>query len=172
MNNLYCIWIKTGEEDKYIEEMQPRLNANKYGFGGLFYFPKKKMRLKKGKEFIEPIFPGYVFLETQETDNVLLAELKNGSGFIKILPQTGKAQALSVQDRAIIETLVKFGSIIPIIKASFDVNDRIVLLDGPFKDIPGKIVAVNRRNKRVNIELEIMNGVRMVGLTYEEVKKV
>ena len=172
MSNFYCIWIKTGEEEKYIDEMQPRLNACEYGFSGMLYFPKKKMRLKKGKEFIEPIFPGYVFLETEEEDNFHLAELKNGKSFIKFLPQTGKAQALSSNDRAIIESLVKFGSVIPIIKATFDVNDRIVILDGPFKDIPGKIVAVNRRNKRVNIELEIMNGVRMVGLTYEEVKRV
>ena len=51
-------------------------------------------------------------------------------------------------------------------------NDSIVILDGPFKDFPGKIIAVNRRNKRVNIQLDFMNGMRVLGLTYKEIKKL
>ena len=50
-------------------------------------------------------------------------------------------------------------------------NDKIQLLDGPFNEIEAKVVAVNRRNKRVNIQVEFMNGIRLIGLTYEEAKK-
>ena len=167
----YCLWVKTGLEETYISDVQPLLNGTDVPLRGTLYFPKKKMRLKKGTEYCEPLFPGYVFFETTETDPEQLLPLKQGRGFIRFLPQNNQVQPLSASDMSIIESLVRFGSVLPIVHAQFDVNDRIVILDGPFKDLPGKIVAVNRRNKRVNIELEIMNGIRMVGLTYEEVRR-
>ena len=51
-------------------------------------------------------------------------------------------------------------------------NDRIQLLDGPCRNLSAKVIAVNKRNKRVNIDVEFMNGSRVLGLTYEEVRKV
>ncbi|WP_353885684.1 hypothetical protein [uncultured Treponema sp.] len=46
-----------------------------------------------------------------------------------------------------------------------------MITDGPFKDFSGNVIAVNRRNKRLNIQIDFMNGVRVVGLCYEEVQK-
>ena len=66
---------------------------------------------------------------------------------------------------------MKFGTTVDIVPVTFDENDRIVILDGPFKDFSGKVIAVNKRNKRLNIQLDFMNGMRVVGLTYEEVTK-
>lgn len=59
-----------------------------------------------------------------------------------------------------------------IVPVAFDKNDRIVIVDGLLKDMSGKVVAVNKRNKRVNIELEFMGGAKIVGLSYEVVKKI
>ena len=60
----------------------------------------------------------------------------------------------------------------PVLHVSFDVNDRIRILDGPFIGQEALITAVNRRNKRINFEVELMNGSRLIGLTYEVVGKV
>ena len=54
---------------------------------------------------------------------------------------------------------------------SFDLNDRIVILDGPFKGKEGLVTAVNRRNKRVNFEVNLINGTKLIGLSYEIMKK-
>ena len=97
--------------------------------------------------------------------------LCEGAGFIRILPQNNDVHPLSENDLEIIQAILKFGTIIPIVHATFDVNDKIQLLDGPFNEIEAKVVAVNRRNKRVNIQVEFMNGIRLIGLTYEEAKK-
>ncbi len=35
----------------------------------------------------------------------------------------------------------------------------------------GRVVAVNKRNKRLNISLDFMGGAKIVGLSYEIVKK-
>jgi len=171
MSAFYCIWIKTGEEEEYIKEMQPLLDSDNNSLSGKFYFLRKQMRLKKGKEYMEPVFPGYVFLETEETLPYNLFLLRKGKGFINFLPHNAQPQPLSTSDVEIVRSILKYGTVIPIVHVAFDVNDRIQLLDGPYKDMSAKVVAVNRRNKRVNIDVEFMNGVRVLGLTYEEVRK-
>ena len=169
---IYCIWVRTGQEDNYVKEMQPLLDSDEIELTGRLHVLKKQMRLKNGKEYMELFFPGYVFLETDEKEIIKLLPLTKGKGFVKILPQTASAQPLCTSDREIIKSLLKFGSTIGIVHVDFNEDDRIVILDGPFKDFAGKIVAVSRRNKRVNVQFDFMNGLKIVGLTYEVVKKV
>jgi transcriptional antiterminator NusG len=111
-------------------------------------------------------------LETNEISPENFFLLRKGSGFIKFLPQNNPLQPLSPNDVEIVRSIVKYGTVIPVVHVAFDVNDRIQLLDGPCKDMSAKVIAVNRRNKRVNIDVEFMNGTRVLGLTYEEVRKV
>lgn len=172
MSNFYCLWIRTGEEEAYVDDMQALLDSDDCDFSGKLYFLRKQMRLKKGKEYVDPVFPGYVFLETAETDSTKLLALKKGKGFIRFLPQNSPLQPLNPEDVEIVRSVVQFGTVIPIVHVTFDVNDRIQLLDGPCKNMSGRVIAVNRRNKRVNIDVEFMNGMHVLGLTYEEVQKI
>lgn len=169
---LYCLWIKTGEEESYIKEMKPLINSPETNLNGLLYFFRQQKKLKKGKEYFEPFFPSYVFFETNETDIIKLKQLSKGKGFISFLPNNKQIAPLNPHDTQIIASIINHGSVIPIVHATFDVNDRIQILDGPFKNVSAKVIAVNRRNKRVNIDVEFMNGIRQFGLYYEEVQKI
>ena len=169
---IYCISVRTGIEESYISTVQSVLDSPDSPFSGKLYFLKKRMRLKTGKEYFEPFFPGYVFLQTEELDDAKLRILAKYSGFLRYLPSTTDIQPLSKLDLEIVTSMLKFGTTIEIVPVMFDENDRIIILDGPFKNLPGKIIAVNRRNKRVNIQLDFMNGMRVIGLTYEEIKKL
>ena len=159
-------------EESYITAVQSVLDEPDAVFHGSLYYLKKRMRLKTGKEYFEPFFPGYIFLQTEETDCAKLRTLAKFSGFLRYLPCTTEIKPLVKTDLDIITSMLKYGTTIEIVPVMFDENDRIVILDGPFKDFPGKIIAVNRRNKRVNIQLDFMNGMRVIGLTYEEIKKL
>ena len=124
---------------------------------------------ENGKEYIDTLFPGYVFWETESLDGFSLVQ--KGRGFVKILQNNTEPLALTDEDVELIRSFLKYGTIMPIVRVTFDVNDRIQILDGIFKGQEGLIKAVNRRNKRVNFEVELMNGVRVIGLTYEIAKK-
>lgn len=168
---LYCLWVKTGFEDDFIKEIQPALDPD---FGenkcsGKLIFLGKQMRLKSGKEYTDPLFPGYVFFEADRTED--FSVLQKGKGFIKILPQNADPQPLCEKDSELVYSFLKYGDVIPIVRVQFNVNDRIEILDGPLKGKEASIVAVNRRNKRVNFEVRLMNGMHILGLTYEIVKK-
>ena len=169
--NIYCIWVKTGKEESYVKEMNEVLSSPDSALCGELYHFKKKMRLKNGKEYFEEFFPGYVFFETSETDVRNFLPLTKSENFVRFLPRTDSAHFLSDHDVAIVQSILKYGSTIDIVHVEFNEDDRIVILDGSFKDFNGRVIAVNRRNKRVNVQFDFMNGLKVVGLTYEEVKK-
>lgn len=168
---LYCLWIKKGFEEKFIKEIQPVLDSCKTQkhCSGRLIFLGKQMRLKNGTEYVEPLFPGYVFFETCEAEDFTV--LQKGNGFMKMLPQNATPEPLCEKDAKLVYSFLRFGPIIPIVHVQFNVNDRIEIVDGPLKGEEALIVAVNRRNKRVNFEVCLMNGMHILGLTYEVVKK-
>ena len=159
----------TGCENEYVKDVQPLLDDPRSLLQGKLYNIGKQMKLKKGKEYIEPLFPSYIFLETDKINNI--QPLQKGKGFVKVLPNNNEIIPLNEEDTDLILSLLKYGTTIPIMHACFDVNDRIVILDGPFKGKEGLVTAVNRRNKRINFEVKLMNGVIVIGLTYELMQK-
>ena len=168
--HFYCLYIRTGSEWDFVKEIQPELDSPDTPCNGKLYCLGKQMRLKSGKEYIDSIFPGYVFWETNSLDGLYV--LQKGKGFLKILPQNSDPRILSEKDVDLIRSFLKYGMIMPIVHVDFDVNDRIQILDGYFKGQEALVKAVNRRNKRVNFEVELMNGAHVIGLTYERVKKM
>ena len=166
---IYCIWVKTGLEEHYVKKMQPLLDGAEEELSGTLYVLKKKMRLKNGKEYFETLFPGYVFFETSESDTRKFKALCESDDFIRILPETAAARFLCDTDATIVKSVLQYGSTIDILHVEFNKDDKIVITDGPFKNFTGKVVAVNRRNKRVNIQFDFMNGLKVVGLSYEVV---
>ncbi len=170
--SLYCISVKTGMEEKFKESVLPVISGNECAFQGFVHILRKRMRLKKGKEYLEPFFPGYVFLETEENEASKLFGLCAGKGFLRFLPSNNSVSPLVKDDLRVVSSILRFGSTVGIVPVMFDAGDRVVITDGPFKDFSGNVVAVNRRNKRFNIQIDFMNGVRIVGLSYELVQKL
>lgn len=168
--NFYCISVRTGMEENFKESVKDLLSPNG-PLEGKIHFLKKQMRLKNGKEYYDPFFPGYVFLETEEKDPIKLRSLSKGKHFLRFLPSNQEINPLSNSDLNIVASILKFGSTIDLVPVTFDSGDRIQIVDGPFKDFTGKVVAVNRRNKRVNIEIDFMGCLRQVSLSYELVEK-
>ena len=54
-------------------------------------------------------------------------------------------------------------------KAKFDENQRIVIVEGPLKGFEGKIIRVNRRCKRVTVEIDMFGYNKKVDLCYSDV---
>ncbi len=170
--SIFCISVRTGVEECFKKSVDSILERCETPVQGSVYLLKKQMQLKNGKEYFDLFFPGYVFFETEENDSAKFRFIRNVNGFIRFLPSSKDVHPLVGVDLEIVKSILRFGSTVGIVPVTFDTNDRIVIVDGPFKNMSGKVVSVNRRNKRVNIELEFMGGVNVVGLSYELVQKV
>ena len=127
------------------------------------------MRLKSGKEYIDPLLPGYVFWETNNLSRA--QSVRDEDGFIDFLPHGNGMKPLSEKDTDLVTSFLKYGSVIPVVNVQFDVNDKIVIVDGLFKGMEGFIKDVNRSNKRINFEVTLMDGKRILSLSYQEIQK-
>ena len=82
MSNFYCIWVRTGFEKQFIEKVQAVFDSFPEEENGKLHCVGKQIRLKSGKEYIDPLFPGYVFWET---DNLSRAQsVRDEEGFIPL----------------------------------------------------------------------------------------
>ena len=169
MGNYYCIWVKTGFENKFVEKIQSFFDSLPEEHNGKLHCIGKQIRLKNGKEFIDPLLPGYVFWETNNLSRI--QDIKDEEGFIDFLPNDNGIKPLSARDTELVTSFLKYGSVIPVVNVQFDVNDRIVIVDGPFKGMEGVISDVNRSNKRINFAVTLMNGKRILSLSYQEIQK-
>ena len=169
MSNFYCIWVKTGFENKFVERLQVLFDSVPDEQNGKLHCIGKQIRLRNGKEFIDPLLPGYVFWETDNISRI--QDIKDEEGFIDFLPNDNSIKPSSARDTELVTSFLKYGSVIPIVNVQFDVNDRIVIVDGLFKGMEGRITDVNRSNKRINFEVMLMDGKRILSLSYQEIQK-
>ena len=128
--NFYCISVKTGMEEKYTKNAQEILDDPRGNLDGTIHFLRKKMRLKTGKEYFEPFFPGYVFFETAETDFAHFKVLEYDKNFLRFLPSNQDIEPLANSDLNIVSSILSFGSTVGILSVTFDEGDRIVITDG------------------------------------------
>ena len=122
--SLYCISVKTGQEEKFKENVLPLVNGNNCAFQGFIHILRKRMRLKNGKEYFDAFFPGYVFLETEECEASKLYVLSGEKYFLRFLPSNSSVSPLVKGDLEIVSSILSFGSTVGIVPVKFDAGDR------------------------------------------------
>ena len=167
----YCLAVQTSKEDQIKKLLEEKLEAEVCKVKGTIHLFKKLMRLKNGKMYDVALFPGYLFLMTDCEEPRDLGYLLRTDGVFRYLPNSFEPSFLKGRDEDIVRELINSGNTLKFVRAKFNENDRIVIVDGPFKNLSGKITSVNRRNHRVNIQLDFLNGMKLIGLTYFDIEK-
>ena len=103
------------------------------------------MKARNGATFTEALFPGYVFMETQNLERATIETLKKVNGFYHFLADNSAPQKLEGSDLTYYSTFRNNGEIMGISRARFDENQRIKIVDGPLLGFEGKIIRVNKR---------------------------
>lgn len=160
----YCIMVKTGSEEKF-KELAAQMLAQQDNDSKFFFF-KKQMRARSGQTFMEPLFPGYIFMETASLERQTIETLKKVPDFYHFLADNANPQKLQGNDLAYYSTFRKSGEVLGLSQASFDQNQRIKIIEGPLKGLEGKIIRVNRRCKRVTVQIEMFGYSKKVDLGY------
>ncbi|HTX71876.1 MAG TPA: antiterminator LoaP [Rectinemataceae bacterium] len=167
----YAIHVLTESEDDYVRRLTPLLGGRR------IFCPKRVLTIRRRgiqRKETSPVFPGYVFLESED----LLGDLdtywaaRRTPGFIRFLRDNSAPLALSEQDRQLLLHFMSFGEYADTSKVSFDENDRIVVLAGPLKGLEGKIVKVNRRRGRAKVALDICETGFLIDLGFEAVERM
>ncbi len=167
----YTIHVLTSCEDDFARRLQPVLGR------GRLVVPKKMMPIRRrGKttQELSPVFPGYVFIESES----ILAELdaywtiRRTPGFVRFLRESSSPSPLSPRDVLLLRHFISFGEYADTSKVTFDENDRIVVLEGPLKGLEGHIAKVNRRKGRAKVLLDMYGEQFPIDLGFEVVERV
>jgi transcriptional antiterminator NusG len=166
---LFTIQVKTGGEEKYVK----LFSSQNIEAQIKFHFPKRELEIRRAGRVsreLTPIFPGYLFLDMEDEDNILQWKdvLRKTHGFFRFLPRNDAILPLQGRD---LETILHFiGSINEIVgvsKVVFDENARIVVKEGPLLGLEGSIIRVDRRKHRAKVQFDLYDKAFTIDLAFE-----
>jgi transcriptional antiterminator NusG len=164
----YVLQVRTGGEDNYRRRAERVLSPGQ----GQFFWPRRSLRVRRGgvwREKVSPIFPGYLFLRAETLGSELFRELRALPGFTRFLRDNSEVEPLGERDLAILQHFLSFGEVVQPSRVRFDAAHRIQVIDGPLKDLQGRIVRVDRRKRRARVQLELYENSFLIDFGFEDI---
>ncbi|HOC96294.1 MAG TPA: transcription termination/antitermination protein NusG [bacterium] len=131
---------------------------------------EKKIKIKNGKRHVvvEKIFPGYVFVEMELSDEswYVVRNTPNVTGFI------GSGTTPTPVSPEEMEMLKKkMGMDVPKYNVNFEIGDLVKITDGPFKDFEGNIDSIDSEKGKVKVLVSVFGRETPVELDLLQIKK-
>lgn len=164
--SFYVVSVQPRKEEQFLSVARNRLSEEQCRF----YWPRRRLTIRrrgKREEALAPVFPGYVFLETDEIDDALYATIKQLPGFYRFLERNDRIRELTGDDLELVAHFVRFGEVIGKSTVTFDENSRIQVKDGPLAGLEGRIVKVDRRKQRAKVRLDLYKDSFLVDFGFE-----
>jgi len=171
----YLVHTYSGKEKKVLEELKERIRG--YGLEDRVlevllpedYYSEVD---KKGRRKIKPkkVFPGYIFVKMIMDDESWYV-VRNTPGVLGFVGPTGKPTPISDEEIAkIIEQRITEERAKE--KLHFDINDRVRILVGPFKDMEGVVEAIDEEKGTAKVVLKMFGREMPVEIQSEHIQKV
>ena len=171
----YIIHTYSGFENKVRESLQSRANA--FGFAhkiGQILIPTEEMvELRGGKKVTSKrlVYPGYVLVEI-EMDDALWHEVKNTPRVTGFVGGGNTPVPLSADEVNQILYRQASSAERPRPKTTFEKNDSVRIVDGPFANFSGKVDEVNTERGTLRVMVTIFGRATPVELEFLQVEKV
>lgn len=173
--NWYIIHTYSGFERKVEESLRSRAEA--FGFApqlGQILIPKEKVvEMKNGKkvESERLLYPGYVMIQ-MEMDDRLWHEVKNTPRVTGFVGGGNTPVPLTADEvNKVLFRQTKTGDA-PRPKVSYEKNETVRIIDGPFNNFTGKVDEVNSERNTLRVMVTIFGRSTPVELDFLQVEKV
>jgi len=171
--NWYAIHTYSGYENAVARNLKQRidsLNMNDKIFD-VVVPTEKKIRVKGGKRVTEEerIYPGYVLVEMIVDDEswFIVRNTPRVTGFVGSGTQPvplSQEEYNSLMSRMTTETVKH--------KVDLSIGDLVLISDGPFKELEGKVGEVDEDSGKVKVLVSMFGRETPVELDYLQVKRV
>ncbi|KAA0205965.1 transcription termination/antitermination factor NusG [Candidatus Uhrbacteria bacterium] len=170
----YAIHTYSGYEEAVAESLKQRISAlNMQNFIFNVMVPKeKKIKIKNGKRRVieEKIYPGYVLVEMNVTDDswYVVRNTPNVTGFIG----TGTTPSPLSQEEidAIMKRAVTKEE--PTVMVDLQPGMAVKIGDGPFKGFEGKVNEIDAQRGKVKVLVSMFGRETPLELDFTQVKKI
>jgi len=169
----YAIHTYSGYEESVAHNLKQRIESldMQDKIFNVLVPKEKKIKIRNGKRQVvdEKIYPGYVLVEMQVTDAswYVVRNTPNVTGFI------GTGTTPSSMSEKEIEFLQKrMGIEEPKYKIDISEGAAIRIVDGPFKEMEGKVTEIDEAKGRVKVLVSLFGRETPVDLDFLQVKKI
>lgn len=169
----YVVHTYSGHENKVAETLKQRTQTLSLDDKILeVLIPvQEKIQIKRGqrKTINEKIFPGYMLVRLELTDDAWLAvrTTQGVTGFVGI---GNKPTPLPKHEVQAIQKYMKLGN--PQYKADYVEGEAVKIVDGPFNDFLGTVKSIDEGKGKVEVLVSIFGRETPVELDFLQVQKV
>lgn len=172
--NWYIVQTYSGHENKVVSSLKEK--AGKEGllsyFDDMIVPTESVVEVKKGKKVTtdRKIFPGYILVKMHLNDEIwhLIRNTPKVSGF---LGNKKKPQPVTEEEINTILERIKEGIEKPKHIISFVQGDRIIIIDGPFRDFEAVVDFVDKERGKLKVSVLIFGRPTRVELEFSQVEK-
>ncbi len=187
MKNYYILKVTSGTEYQVVDYLNKIIKNNfleKYVFNPIVPESKVEKKIKgKKREFKSRLYPGYVFIEIDFSDNPedenywkkIVKEILNISSVSCFLgtKRTDKPNPLTKSE--VRSYLINIGQIketeIEQTKSLFEIEEEVNIISGGFKGCSGVIKEINKDKTKIIVEVKIFDRPTPVELNIDQVEK-
>lgn len=169
----YVVHTYSGHENKVAETLKQRaetLNLTSQILAVLVP-TQEKIQIKRGqrKTVNEKIFPGYMLVQMELTDESWLA-VRTTQGVTGFVGMGNKPTPLPSHEVEAITRYMSQGT--PQYKAEYVEGEAVKIVDGPFNDFLGTVKSINEEKGKVEVLVSIFGRETPVELDFLQVQKV
>ncbi len=171
--NWYAIHTYAGYENAVARNLKQRIESlgmEDKIFNVLVPTEKKiKMKGTKRVEEEEKIYPGYILVEMMVTDDswYVVRNTPRVTGFVG-----SGVYPVPLEKKEVEELFKRMNSDTPKHNINMDVDDIVVISDGPFKDLEGKVGEIDEMRGKVKVLVSMFGRETPVELDFLQVRKI
>tara|TARA_B100000745_G_C20146075_1_gene393001 strand:- start:1788 stop:2333 length:546 start_codon:yes stop_codon:yes gene_type:complete len=169
----YAIHTYSGYENAVARNLRQRIDS--LGMNDKIFDvvvpTEKKIRIKGGKRVVEEekVYPGYVLVEMIVDDEswYVVRNTPRVTGFVG-----SGTQPVPLTEAELNALMNRMNDDTPKHKMDLSIDDLVVIADGPFKELEGKVGEVDEENGKVKVLVSMFGRETPVELDFLQVKKV
>lgn len=166
----YVIHVPTGKEEAIKEMCMERLNRALYNDIFILRYTRKMKLGGKWQDVIKNLFPGYLFIDTENIIQVKV-ELAKVKVMTKVLGSDNEPVPVSKEEQEFLQSLIDDEYIVRM-STGFIIGDQIALTEGPLKNTRGVIRKINRHKREAEIDVNLFGTITSAVVGLEVVKKI
>lgn len=169
----YAIHTYAGYENAVVRNLKQRIES--LGMGDRIFQvlvpTEKKIKIKGGKrvEEEEKVYPGYVLVDMVVTDDswYVVRNTPRVTGFVG-----SGVQPVPLTEKEIADLFKRMSVDMVKHTINLEVDDIVSIIDGPFKDLEGKVSEVDEERGKIKILVSMFGRETPVELDFLQVKKI
>ena len=171
--NWYAVHTYSGYENAVMRNLKQRIESlgMEDKIFNVIVPTEKKIKIKGGKrvEEEEKIYPGYILVDMIVTDDswFVVRNTPRVTGFVG-----SGVYPVPIDQKEIEELFARMNTHTAKHKIDLSPNDAVSIVDGPFKDLDGKVNEVDEERGKVKVLVAMFGRETPVELDFLQVKKI